>query len=283
MKGRFWAIEKPPKRLLRTGSLILIFCLLTLGCSVKAVRVSVSKEDLARAEAASQEGDAAFGRKEFYPALIKYLEATRLNPNSELLWNRLGIIYAQLKYYPEAAAAFQRSSQLNSKYVYPLNNLGSVFFASRELKKAEKYFKKAIKMKNSEASFHMNLGALYFEKKKPEKALAEWRKGLALNPDILDNSNVVSLIISGENTTSKERNYLFARIHALAGNATKAVDHLEKAVLNGFSDIFSIQSNSDFDLIRKDERFIEFMGKAVFWVTQGPKPGNDVSRMTDED
>jgi tetratricopeptide (TPR) repeat protein len=262
---------------------LIVSAIFSFGCADKTVRVAVSKEDVAMANATSLEGDAAFNSKDYYPALIKYLEAVRLNPNSELMWNRLGIIYSKLKYYQEAAAAFQRAIQLNSKYVYPVNNLGSVYFAKKELKKAEKNFRKAIRMNNKEASFHMNLGALYFEKKKPEKALAEWRKGFALNPDIFDNSNVVNLSISGENSTSKEKAFLFARIHALAGNAPKAIQNLEEAVLNGFADINSIYKNPDFDPIRNDERFIEFMKKAFFWISQGPKKNIDDLRMKIDD
>jgi tetratricopeptide (TPR) repeat protein len=267
-----------PNWLLMAVLFLVVLELFSFGCAHKAVRVAasaISEEAMKLANAASLEGDAAFNRKDYYPALIKYLEAVRLNPNSELWWNRLGIIYSQLKYYQEAAAAFQRSIQLNPKYVYAVNNLGSAYFAKKELKKAEKNFKKAIRMNNKEASFHMNLGALYFEKKKPEKALAEWRNGLALNPNIFDNNNVVNLSISGENSTSREKAFLFARIHALSGNVPKAIQSLEEAVLNGFTDIHSIYKNPDFDPIRKDERFIEFMKKAFFWISQGPKKNND--------
>jgi tetratricopeptide (TPR) repeat protein len=253
------------------GLFLIALVIFSCGCAHKTVRVAVSKEDVALANAASLEGDDAFNRKDYYAALIKYLEAVRLNPDSELLWNRLGIIYTQLKYYQEAAAAFQRSIQANSKYAYPVNNLGSAYFAKKELKKAEKNFKKAIRMNNKEASFHRNLGALYFEKKKPEEALVEWRKGFALNPDIFDNRNVVNLSISGENSASAEKAFLFARIHALAGNAPKAIQNLEEAVLNGFADFNAIYKNPDFDPIRNDKRFIEFMKKAFFWISQGPK------------
>ncbi len=248
---------------LSAGLLIMAVGWFASGCSPKIVRVEVSTEDLARADEAFREGNIAFNNKDFYPALIKYLEAVRLNPNNEIILNRLGIAYTQLNYYHEAVDAFQRSIQLNRNYAYSVNNLGSAFFALRELRKAEKSFKKAIRINTKEASFHMNLGALYYEKKNPDKALAEWRKALDLDPEIFNNPSGISLSITGQHSFLKDRDYLFARIFGSQGDATKAIEYLEKAVLNGFSDLIAIEKQSDFNSIRKEEAFIEFMKKAL--------------------
>ncbi len=242
--------------------LVVLSSICSSGCARRVIRVPVSDEDLLKANQASREGDVAFNRKDYYAALIKYLEANRLNPNSEYISNRLGITYSQLQYYEYAAAAFQRSIDLNPKYAYSVNNLGSVRFAQKDLKKAEKHFKKAIKLKADEASFHMNLGALYFERKKYEKAMTEWQKGLALDPDILIKSDAISLSIAGGTDSLMERSYFMARLYASAGNVLKAIESLQQALLDGFSDIEAIQKQPDFDPIRQDERFIEFMKDA---------------------
>jgi tetratricopeptide (TPR) repeat protein len=247
---------------------IIAISIFTSNCTAKHVRVEVSTEDIARADVAAQEGDVAFNNKDFYPALIKYLEASRLNPNNEIILNRLGIAYSQLNYYKEAANAFERSIQLNPKYSYSVNNLGSAWFASKELRKAEKYFKKAIRLNSQEASFHMNLGALYFEKMKPEKALNEWQKAFALNPDVFNHNSSISLSISGQKSSYKERDYLFARIYGVKGDTEKAIEFLKKAILHGFSDLTAIQEQKDFDSIRTEEAFIEFMKKAVFLINE---------------
>jgi tetratricopeptide (TPR) repeat protein len=238
---------------------VVILLAFAASCTGKAVRVKVSNEDLIRSNEASQEADIAFNRKDFYTALIKYLEAVRLNPNNEFLYNRMGITYSQLRYYSEAVEAFKRSIQLNSKYAYAVNNLGSVYFAQKQLKKAEKCFKKAIGMKVDEASFYMNLGSLYFERKKTVQAMALWRKGMAMDPNTLSKNAAVNLATS---SPSKERNYLIARIYASAGDTAKAIEHLKQAITDGFTDIDAIATQPDFDPIRKDEQFVEFMKNA---------------------
>jgi len=263
-KNSFLKVRASKQRALQS-ILIAAFLLILSGvfwinCAPRIVRVPVSQEDILRANELSNEADQAFDRKDTYAALIKYLEAARLNPYSEYLYNRMGIAYSQLKFYDEANQAFRRSMQLNPKYPYPYNNLGSVLFAQKNLNKAEKQFKKALALKPDEASFHMNLGSLYLEKKQYDKAMAEWRKSLALDPEIFSRRSAASL--SGSSSSLKERSVFLARLFALAGNTDSAIESLKLAITNGFTDIAAISKDRDFDPIRNDERFIEFLKNA---------------------
>jgi len=229
----------------------------------KVVRVKVSPEDVLRANEVAREADACFARRDFYAALIKYLEAGRLNPNSEFIQNKLGITYSQLKFYGEAEAAFKRAIGLAPKYPFAFNNLGTVFFAQGDKKSAERYFKKAISINPQVASFHVNLGSLYFERKKFDKGMEEWRKGLALDPGVLSKSDGVNLAAPGDKDRAAERTFFMARLYASFGNAEKAVESLQTALNAGFTDIAAIRAEKDFDPIRQDERFVTFMKTAT--------------------
>ena len=231
---------------------------LLTGCPPPAVRIPVSAENVIKANESAREADLAFARKDHYAALIKYLEASKLNPNSEYIFNKLGIAYSQLKYYTDATTAFQRSIALNPKYPYSYNNQGTVYFAKDDKRNAEKYFKKAIAIDSNIASFHINLGTLYFEKKQFEKGLAEWRKGIAIDPTALVKSEGVSLA-AATGRASVERNYFMARVFAAVGDAERAVDNLQQAVNSGFTNIEAVRKESDFDPIRQHARFIELM------------------------
>jgi tetratricopeptide (TPR) repeat protein len=237
-------------------SAVLMVC---AGCGPTAVtRVPVTTENVIRANEISREGDAAFARRDFYSALIKYLEASRLNPNSEFILNKLGITYSQLKYYSEATQAFQRAMMLNPKYPFAYNNQGTVYFAQADYGKAEKYFRRAIAVGPKIASFHINLGMLLLERRKQQRGIEELKKGLELDPGVLSRSDNVNLTASGSGN-APERSYYFARLYASMGLVERAILSLEQAFKAGFNDVDKIRSEKDFDPIRQDERFVEFM------------------------
>ena len=260
----------PRQKALITASIFLAACIGLSGCH-KTVKINVTPVDVQRAGAAAQEGDLAFGRKDYYAALVKYLESARLNPNSEFIYNKLGIAYSQLKYYDQAIDAFLRSIALNPKYPYSYNNIGSVYFAQKNLKKAEKYFKKALSLKNDEASFHLNMGSLYLERKQRDKAMAEWRKGMALDPTMLTKSSAVSLV--GASSSTKDRRYFMARLLASAGEVELSIESLKQAITEGFDDIDMIRKEPDFDRIRNDQHFVDFVENAGLLIRLRSKIG----------
>ena len=255
------------RRVIFPQAVIFIFVALIAlaGCSARIARVAVSNEDVIKANRLTQQGNTAYTDREYYAALIKYLMAYELNPNSEYIGNRIGMAYLQLDYYDDAITILQRSIALNPKSPFSVNNLGSAYFAAGNLKKAEKYFKKAIKLKKDEASFYLNLGTVYLERKKPEKAFEEWRKSLSLNPDILSGNNSIRVAIDGGGTPEKDRLYFMARVYAVAGDIPKTIESLENALMKGFYDIENIERDPEFDPIRKDERFVKFMKSASVW------------------
>ena len=56
-----------------------------------------------------------------------------------------------------------------------------------------------------------------------------------------------------------EKNYFMARLYASMGDVTHALESLQLALNAGFTDVAAISSEKDFDPIRNDERFLQFM------------------------
>jgi tetratricopeptide (TPR) repeat protein len=251
------------ERILVLLAISLLFSMCLTGCPEKVVQVPVPAENVSRAIELSQEGDIAFARKDYYAALIKFLDASRLNPNSYALMNKLGIAYSQLKYYSEAGAAFQRTIVLNRKSAYAYNNLGTVYFATGDRKKAEQFFKKAIVLQEDVASFHINLGTLYFEKGKYEKGMAELRRGLMLDPGVIGRGEGVALAPAASKGLSTEKSYFIARVYASMGDVDRTVENLQQALNAGFTDIDAIRKEPDFDKVRQDTKFVAFMRQAT--------------------
>jgi tetratricopeptide (TPR) repeat protein len=242
---------------------VLLIAVMTAACPPPIIRVDVPSENIVRANQVALEADLAFARRDFYAALIKYLEAGRLNPNSHYIQNKIGIAYSQLKYWADASNAFMRSIGLNPKYEYSYNNLGTVYFATGDKKRAERYFRKAIGLNGGVASFHVNLGTLYFEKKNLDKAMAEWKRGLMIDPGIMNRSEGISLSAAGNRTNTGEKSYFIARLYASQGDVERAVENLQLALNAGFTNIDAIRSERDFDPIRQAERFQTFMKTAA--------------------
>ncbi len=257
------------RKILPISLLLAFVSFFSIDCFQKEVRVVVSPENALKANEAAKEGDAAFERKEFYAALIKFLDAYRLNPNSEYLCNRLGIAYSQLNLYDEAIRTFRRTIELNKKYPYPYNNLGCVYFAQKKYRQSGKYFRKAINLNGKEASFHLNLGSLYLEQKKRDKAMAEWRRGFELDPEIFKKRSIASLSSSG--SSLMERYFFLARLMASSGNIQASIENLKLAFNNGFTDLEAIKKSPDFDLIRNDPSFEQFMQDVAIWLKFQPK------------
>lgn len=251
--------DRPPHRYIVSLLPLLVGLWLASGCS-RYVRVAVLPAEVLRSAELAREGDQDFARGDFYSALIKYLESSEVNPNNEYVHNRTGICYAQLGHFNYAEDAFRRASKLNPTYAFYYNNLGAMLFAQQELKAAEKLIKKAIRLKGDVASFHMNLGAVHLERKAAEKAIIEWRRALALDPQAI--SGFRSIGMPGGSSSLMTRSYLVARIQASNGEVQSAIASLREAVNNGFNDLEDVGREADFDPIRKDERFLEFMQEA---------------------
>ena len=248
----------PHFSILVLGAFLLFQGIISVGCLHRVALVNVSEEDIKLANQALVEGDQAFHRKEYYVALLKYMEGVRRNPNNENIYNRLGITYARLNFYDSANETLRHAIGLNPKFSYAWNNLGSVFFLQKKINKAEKHFKKAIQLNKQESSFYINLGNLYLEKKRPQEAIAEWRKALALDPQALNKNSAVNLTAEGR-TSPMDRGYLMARLYASQKNVGRAIENLKLAVENGFSDIDAINDQRDFDSIRHHPDFEAFL------------------------
>jgi hypothetical protein len=76
-------------------------------------------------------------------------------------------------------------------------------------------------------------------------------------------SEGISLGAAVSKGTSSEKSYFMARLYASMGDAVHAVESLQLALNAGFTDIAAINTEKDFDPIRKDERFLEFMRTAT--------------------
>ena len=198
--------------------LLTVVVFAACGGPERIVKLPVPRENVLQAYRLMAEGDemALAGRSHF--ALLKYLEASRLNPYHEVIFNKLAIAYSRLQQFRQAERAVERAIRLEPRYSSAHNTIGIVYLANRSNKRAIRSFQEAISLKPEEANFYVNLGQAYFREEKYKEALRTYQKALELDPEILENADVIELTPQPTEVATLERLYQMARVFAELGN-----------------------------------------------------------------
>ncbi|WP_141699829.1 tetratricopeptide repeat protein, partial [Nostoc sp. KVJ20] len=129
------------------------------------------------------EADRLHEAKKFEEAAVKYKAALRLDPNSIIAHNKLGIaLYDQGK-LEQAIAAFQRALQIDPNYANAHNNLGNVLHAQGKLEQAIAAFQRALQIDPNDAIAYSNLGISLYDQGKLEQAIAAFQRALQIDPN----------------------------------------------------------------------------------------------------
>ncbi|MDA2934562.1 tetratricopeptide repeat protein, partial [Acidobacteria bacterium AH-259-D05] len=241
--------------------LLVVAVLGSLSCGGpgRISKLPVPRENVLKAYRLMAEGDelALAGRPHF--ALLKYLDASRLNPYHEVIFNKLAIAYSRLNQFRQAEEAVKRSIRLEPDYAFAHNTRGIVHLANQYHKQAIGSFKRAIKLRPEEANFYVNLGHAYLRDDKYEEGLRTYRRALELDPEILGKSDVIELSYQSPQASSPERFYQMARIFAELGDKEVCLEYLGKALSAGFSDGRRLMRDAAFERLREDTEFMDLI------------------------
>jgi len=175
-----------------------------------------------------------------------YRKAIELNPNSASAYNNFGIWLAKDEgRRVEAEESFRKAIELNPNDASAYCNLG-ILLAKDESRRveAEKYYRKAIELNPNFADAYNNLGVLLNEDEgRRVEAEESFRTAIELNPN------------------DASAYYNLACLNSLTGNKSEAFDYLKQAVEMNSKNKSMAKADSDFDLIRDDERFWKIVGR----------------------
>jgi len=82
-----------------------------------------------------------------------YLKAVVNDPNNSHIYNRLGVIYLEKRYYNDALESFKLSLKYGPKIAARHANIGVVYMRLGKWGLAARYFKNALKLKPNEAKY----------------------------------------------------------------------------------------------------------------------------------
>ncbi len=204
------------------------------------------------------EGDQLLREQKDHLAMLKYLEASQLNPYYEVIFNKLAVTYAKLQMLYQARQAVNRALALNRNYAFAYNTRGIIDLAERRPKQAIAAFERAIRLAPGEPNFYLNYAAalVYFDRLK--EAVEAYRQALRLDPDILRGPYVELNFPSEGELDDPGRYFRHALVFAELGDVEQCLRYLEKAWSAGFTD-FGRLKEPVFQKLREDARFQRFL------------------------
>jgi tetratricopeptide (TPR) repeat protein len=215
----------------------------------------------ATVEELMKRGDELRAEKNFLDALDYYQAALRKKDRWEAqLYNRIGITELLLVRLGNAKKSFQRAAKADRTYADAYNNLGVVEYERKKYKSAIKQYEHAIKLRGDMASYYSNLGAAYFSKKDFPKAVTAYAQALQIDPNILEHNSLAG--VSAQLPSPEDRahyDYVMAKLYAEQGLMDRSLQHLRRAMEEGYKEIDDVYKDKGFTELRKDPRFTQLM------------------------
>lgn len=255
-----------------------LFCVLTLAISgVPTLQAQTSTSEMvqvnpptirraqppapdASVEELEKRGDELRTEKNYLDALDYYRAALAKQPGSAVIHNKAGIAELQMQRYKEAGKDFARAVHFDHTYADALNNLGVIDYEGKKYSKAIQQYEKALHLRPDTPQFYSNLGAAYFGKREFEQASEAYSKALELDPNILERNSHSGVSAQLPSPGDRARyDYIIAKLCAVRGDSDRALQHLRRAMEEGYKAIDDVYKDPGFAELRKDTRFTELM------------------------
>jgi len=205
-------------------------------------------------------GDELRAEKFYLDALDYYDAALKKEPDSPSLYNRKGICELLLQRWGESKKDFERAIKANRQFADAYNNLGVVEYERRKYRAAIKQYQRAIRLRVDASSYYSNLGAAYFSKKEYAKAVMVYAHALQLDPDVFERTSRAGVSAQIPSPEDRARyDYVMAKLYAQYGATDRSLEHLRRAMEEGYKGIDNVYKDKEFTALRKDPRFGQLM------------------------
>ncbi|GEM_PF-4017931 len=205
----------------------------------KAVEIKPDKH-----EAFFNWGNALVELERYGDACGKYEKAVEINPDDHHAFFNWGNALSDLKRYEEACEKYAKAVEINPDDHHAFFNWGNALSDLKRYEEACEKYANAIKIKpDDHEAFHIWGNALS-KLERYEEAVEKYTKALEIRPD--------------------DEHALFntACVYGLMNNLEQCLQYLEKWSSTAANPTAStIASDSDFDQLRSEPRFIEFVSK----------------------
>jgi tetratricopeptide (TPR) repeat protein len=206
-------------------------------------------------------GDELRAEKAYPDALDYYRAALDKNAGQQAsIHNRMGIVQMEMERWKESVKEFQLAIKADKDFADAHNNLGVDFYELKRYGKAISQYETAIKLRSDSASYFSNIGAAYFAKKDFEQAAVAYNQALSLDPDIFEHTSRIGVAARLPSPDDRAHfDYVMAKLYAKAGVNDRSLQHLKRAMEEGYKSINDVYKDAEFAELRKDPRFTQLM------------------------
>jgi Flp pilus assembly protein TadD len=201
-------------------------------------------------------GDALMLHQRYQAAIESYRQAS---PESAGVWNKMGIAYQMMFDLEGASRCYQASLKLDANNPHVLNNLGTIYQSQKRYSDAERMYRRSIQLAPASALAYKNLGTALLVQHNFKKGWEAYQTALSLDPQIFLDRTSPKVADPGSAQDRGAMNYYMARGCVRAGMNACAVDHLRRALNEGFTDGKKIQADSEFAGLRGDPAFEQLL------------------------
>lgn len=244
----------------KTVFIVFIVAFIFSHCTPCRVSVSTAKpESGASYISYLARGTSLLEQKKYDEAISELRQASILKPDSDKVYNFLGIAYFMKKNFDEARKCFQKALAINPAYAAAYCNLGNLQFKEGKVDSAVETLSQAVAAFDDNASLHFSLGTILLHKGEIDQGFAHLQKVMKLDPGYLDREKSFSFETSKSGFSQPEIFFCYARLYASTANLEKTLQYLDKAKKAGFGEWERIRHDDAFARLRDDPQVKKYL------------------------
>lgn len=201
-------------------------------------------------------GDALLVKGRYQAAMESYKKSPSI---SAAAWNKMGIAYQMLSDPKDAARCYKQSLRLEPQNVFALNNLGTIYDGQGNYAKAEGMYRRALEIDPRAPRVIANLGTNLMIQNRYSQGQEMYKRALALDSEVFDDDGTPVSVSKVPSPQRGAMNYYKAQSFAQAGMIDRAIQHLKKALNEGFTTAADIAQDSSFARLRGNPSFERLM------------------------
>ena len=167
-------------------------------------RLAIAYRCLQNLEAA-EKAMAQFKRMKSYSDNVhRFREAIYKNPNTPILYVKLGQLHEKFDNFADAQRVYQTAMALYPSFLPAYHSLGTVLIHQRALEKATKVYQKITEIEPDNVQAWLKLGVIHINRKQFERAVEAFKQAIAADNTSAEAYNNLARVYAGLGTETKQ-------------------------------------------------------------------------------